>query len=124
MSSWIRPEAQELAATQAINRVRTMIDNNRFFRNTSCYYFPCHPSEEDQDFNCLFCYCPLYFISDCGGRPILRGQFKDCSNCDKPHRPGGYEHVIRRLKRYFKETQNEPKDDDWTLQGLNQHGAF
>ncbi len=84
-----------------------MSGNYRFFRNTNCYYFPCHQSEDDKDFNCLFCYCPLYFFTDCGGRPVMRGKVKDCSDCDKPHRSGGYEHVIGRLRRYFEETQAE-----------------
>ncbi len=33
----------------------------------------------------------------------MREKVKDCSNCDKPHRHGGYEHVIARLTRYFEE---------------------
>jgi Zn-finger protein len=78
-----------------------------YFRNTNCHYFPCHRSENEKYLNCLFCYCPLYFFEDCGGHPVTRGKIKDCSNCDKPHRPGGYEYVMGRLARYFEETKNE-----------------
>ena len=39
-----------------------------FFTNTACEYFPCHPVPEGTEFNCLFCYCPLYVLGrDCGG---------------------------------------------------------
>ena len=91
-----------------------MIHNSRFFSNTDCYYFPCHQSENDKGFNCLFCYCPLYFFSDCGGHPVVRDRVKDCSNCNKPHQPGGYEHVIARLTRYFEEVQSaqSPSETD------------
>lgn len=35
-----------------------MENSHRFFENRECKYFPCHKGLED--FNCLFCYCPLY----------------------------------------------------------------
>ena len=30
-----------------------------FFQNRECEYFPCHKTSRPEDFNCLFCYCPL-----------------------------------------------------------------
>ena len=40
-----------------------------FFQNRACEYFPCHKGVADEDFNCLFCYCPLYLLGDeCGGK--------------------------------------------------------
>lgn len=41
----------------------------KFYQNNQCEYFPCHNIEksEEKDFNCLFCYYPLYLIEDCGG---------------------------------------------------------
>ena len=30
-----------------------------FFQNRDCEYFPCHATKHPEDFNCLFCYCPL-----------------------------------------------------------------
>lgn len=40
-----------------------------FFQNRACEYFPCHKGVADEDFNCLFCYCPLYLLGDeCGAR--------------------------------------------------------
>ena len=85
-----------------------MNGNYRFFRNENCHYFPCHATKNDQEFSCQFCYCPLYLFPDCGGNPVQRGQVKDCSLCDKPHRPDGYDHVVARLGRYFEELCAEP----------------
>lgn len=34
-----------------------------FFQNRACEYFPCHKGVADEDFNCLFCYCPLYLLA-------------------------------------------------------------
>ena len=39
-----------------------------YYKNTACSYFPCHKVDNDEDFNCMFCYCPLYALGDkCGG---------------------------------------------------------
>ena len=39
-----------------------------FFRNQECEFFPCHKTDDPDNFNCLFCYCPLYALKDkCGG---------------------------------------------------------
>jgi Zn-finger protein len=35
---------------------------------------------------CIYCYCPLYPIRQCGGNfTLLENGIKDCSNCIKPH---------------------------------------
>ena len=62
------------------------MDNSfRFFRNTACAYFPCHETADPERFNCLFCYCPLYFTPRCGGDGvILPSGVKDCSGCLVP----------------------------------------
>ncbi|NJB68474.1 Zn-finger protein [Desulfobaculum xiamenense] len=73
----------------------------RFFRNTDCAYFPCHAKADPDSFNCLFCFCPLYFLEDCGGNPTDLHGIKDCSNCTLPHSPNGYDHIIARLKVEF-----------------------
>ena len=42
--------------------------NYQFFQNRDCEFFPCHQGVRKEDFNCLFCYCPLYALGeDCGG---------------------------------------------------------
>ena len=40
-----------------------------WFQNRDCEYFPCHDDVREEEFNCLFCYCPLYRSKDCGWRP-------------------------------------------------------
>ena len=70
-------------------------NDHSFFQNKDCQYFPCHKTDRD-DFNCLFCYCPLYALGDgCGGnfRYTEKG-IKDCTNCLIPHSPGGYDYVL------------------------------
>ena len=45
-----------------------MSENYKFFQNNKCEYFPCHKGIPEEDFNCLFCYCPLYTLGkNCGG---------------------------------------------------------
>ncbi len=87
-------------------------ENYKHVQNTACEYFPCHkgPGHEAVDaalspgaFNCLFCYCPLYFLKDCGGNPGWQDLVKDCTGCSLPHAPGGYEKVMARLKLAFDE---------------------
>ncbi len=71
---------------------------HRFFCNVQCEYFPCHQGVAPEEFNCLFCFCPLYFLPACGGDFVLRQGLKDCTGCIRPHRPGGYEEIIARLR--------------------------
>ena len=71
----------------------------QFFQNQACEYFPCHKGVDDKDFNCLFCYCPLYALGDrCGGnfRYTVSG-VKDCTNCSFPHRRENYRAVLKRF---------------------------
>lgn len=71
-----------------------------FFENRSCQYFPCHKGLKD--FNCLFCYCPMYLREHCLGNPQYIGQngkrIKNCMNCTFPHRPENYDQIIVFLK--------------------------
>lgn len=70
------------------------------FTNRDCEFFPCHPVGETEweNFNCLFCYCPLYALGErCGGDfTYLPGGVKDCSRCVFPHRPENYGRVTAR----------------------------
>jgi len=75
-----------------------------YFENRSCMYYPCHNSEH---INCLFCYCPLYRLSDCPGEyEIIEapgGKIKTCVNCTFPHDKANYGRIITLLKenKYF-----------------------
>ncbi len=59
-----------------------------YFSHKKCEYFPCHRGADPEDFNCLFCYCPLYALGDkCGGNFKYNEKgFKDCTNCQLPHK--------------------------------------
>ena len=43
-----------------------------WFQNRECEYFPCHKGVREEEFNCLFCYCPLYRHPNCRGSFVLR----------------------------------------------------
>lgn len=75
-----------------------MENSYKYFSNKSCQYYPCHSTKNSDEFNCLFCYCPLYRIEDCGGNyTILKNGIKDCSNCMIPHSANGYNYIISKL---------------------------
>ena len=81
-----------------------MENSSRFFRNTACAYFPCHPNADPETLNCLFCYCPLYFLPECLGAPRRTATgVKDCSLCPVPHQPEMYDHIIRKLSSAIRE---------------------
>ena len=62
--------------------------DSSFFTNHACPYLPCHEGVELKEFNCLFCYCPLYALGDrCGGDfAYTASGIKDCTNCTRLHR--------------------------------------
>ena len=66
-----------------------------FFSNKECEYFPCHAGADPENFNCLFCYCPLYALGDkCGGNfRMTETGIKDCTNCQLPHKAQNYGYV-------------------------------
>lgn len=73
----------------------------RFFENRDCKYFPCHKGLTE--FNCLFCYCPLYTRQHCPGTPeyITKPDgrvIKNCSGCTFPHQPESYDIMMQFLK--------------------------
>lgn len=71
--------------------------NYRFYQNRQCEYFPCHPIDNPDNFSCQFCFCPLYFLEDCGGNyAVLDNGVKDCSDCLRPHI--NYDAIINKLK--------------------------
>ncbi len=74
--------------------------DHRYFANTDCEYFPCHPDADKENFNCLFCYCPLYVLgAECGGDfRILENSIKDCSGCLFPHRRESYDGITARFR--------------------------
>lgn len=85
-------------------RAEDMKNSFNFFQNKDCEFFPCHRVENEDSFNCLFCYCPLYFDEHCIGDPkyVVNGngqRIRDCSDCEKVHDPAFYQCMMDRLKR-------------------------
>ncbi len=70
-----------------------------FFQNRECEYFPCHKTSKPEDFNCLFCYCPLYALGEnCGGNYSYSSSgVKVCTKCLFPHVRKNYGKVIERF---------------------------
>lgn len=75
--------------------------NFKFFSHRECEYFPCHSIKDEEAFNCLFCYCPLYALGEgCGGNfKYGENNIKDCTDCLIPHSPGGYDYIIERFSK-------------------------
>ena len=71
-----------------------------FFQNRDCGSFPCHEGVAEEDFNCLFCYCPLYTLGKrCGGRfSYTENGVKSCKNCGVPHQRENYGRIISRFE--------------------------
>ena len=44
-----------------------MTNHYKYFSHKECEFFPCHKESDGENFNCLFCFCPLYLVKDCGG---------------------------------------------------------
>ena len=78
-----------------------MKNSYRFFANKECQYFPCH--EGLTDFNCLFCYCPLYRLEHCPGKPKYFEKdgitITVCTDCTFPHKLENYDTIIELLKK-------------------------
>lgn len=76
------------------------MDHYKFFQNRECEYFPCHKNVDKKEFNCLFCFCPLYALGDqCEGNfTYTQGGVKDCSGCAVPHRQKNYDVILEKLE--------------------------
>ena len=75
-----------------------MAERYSFFQHRECEYFPCHQTDDPENFNCLFCYCPLYALGrGCGGNfRYTESGVKDCTNCRVPHERDNYRKIISR----------------------------
>lgn len=84
----------------------------KFFRNDKCKYFPCHKGIDPEEFNCLFCYCPLNSLIDCGGHyRVTSDGKKDCSLCTYPHEAKNYGQVVSKVKRLL-DKRKFPEDGE------------
>lgn len=83
-----------------------------FIQNKACKYFPCHKVSGTEYFNCLFCYCPLYFLEDCGGNKKYYDGVKDCSACLIPHGMNGYDTINKRIIEENKRRKAAVKNEE------------
>ena len=74
-------------------------ESYKFFQHRECEFFPCHKTEDEENFNCLFCYCPLYALGEnCGGNfKYTQDGIKDCSDCLVPHKKKNYEYIMNKF---------------------------
>lgn len=81
-----------------------MAEEYKFFSHTKCEFFPCHKTDRPEDFNCLFCYCPLYALGkDCGGNyRYTEDGIKDCSLCTLPHQRKNYDYIMGKFQEIVK----------------------
>ena len=75
------------------------MEHYRYYQNKECEYFPCHKGADCDNFNCLFCYCPLYALGEnCGGNFTYTDKgYKDCSSCLVPHKAENYKKIVDRF---------------------------
>ena len=81
----------------------------KYFENKECEYFPCHKGANSDNFNCLFCYCPLYALGEeCGGNTTyLENGVKECSNCTFPHNKDNYNKIMEKLGKVVEITKKQ-----------------
>jgi len=73
--------------------------NQNFFKILNANISLVNKTNDRENFNCLFCYCPLYMLKgDCGGNFIKNHGIKDCTNCLVPHSKGSYERIMTKIK--------------------------
>ena len=114
----IRRADPEAAVTIATSRTQVSAIRNQLGENIGISVEPCRRDTfpaialvtayltdvqgvDPEDFNCLFCYCPLYALGeDCGGGfRMLESGVKDCSGCALPHRRENYGKITGAFQR-------------------------
>ena len=86
-----------------------MGENYKFFNHKDCEFFPCHKTNKQEEFNCLFCYCPLYALGEnCGGNFKYTDKgIKDCSSCILPHKKDNYNYIMSKFQDLVKITSKK-----------------
>ena len=101
-----------------------------FMQNRECEFFPCHKTSDPDNFNCLFCYCPLYALGkNCGGNfKIIDVCTKDCSDCLVPHVRKGYGYIMKKyseitalVQRQIREAEEAEGRDACEKKLLNEY---
>ena len=86
-----------------------MGENYKFFNHKDCEFFPCHKTNKPEEFNCLFCYCPLYALGEnCGGNFKYTDKgIKNCSSCILPHKKDNYNYIMSKFQDLVKITSKK-----------------
>ncbi len=81
----------------------------KFHAHKECEFFPCHETNDPDNFNCLFCYCPLYAMGrECGGNfAYTENGIKDCSACLIPHKRNNYDYMVNKINEFYKTLQEK-----------------
>ncbi|MCR5195884.1 MAG: cysteine-rich small domain-containing protein [Pseudobutyrivibrio sp.] len=89
------------------------MEHYKFFQNRECEYFPCHKTDHPEDFNCLFCYCPLYCLGDkCGGNfTYTESGIKSCVNCLRPHVRDNYDDINAQFSKIVEVMKSSETQD-------------
>ena len=89
-----------------------------FVCHKECEYFPCHKTNDPDNFNCLFCYCPLYALGDaCGGNfRFTEKGIKDCTNCLLPHVRKNYGYVTGKYSEIMEVAGKNRKENRELIQ--------
>lgn len=80
----------------------------KFFQNKNCPNFPCHQTDDIENFNCLFCYCPLYMLgSECGGNfHFTKNGVKSCKDCAFPHKKENFDKINSMFPKILEKMKN------------------
>ena len=74
-------------------RKEKTMGSSSFFQNKDCEFWgKCHTGIAEEDFSCLFCYCPWFW--DCG----FKNAGLSCPDCTFPHRKEMYANLMQGLK--------------------------
>ena len=100
-----------------------------FVCHKTCEYFPCHKTKDPDNFNCLFCYCPLYALGDaCGGNfRFTEKGVKDCTNCLLPHVRKNYGYVTGKYSEIMEVAGKNRKENRELIQNADRgksHGGL
>ena len=89
-----------------------MSQNYSYFAHKECEYFPCHKGADPENFNCLFCYCPLYALGrNCGGAfQYKENGIKDCTYCLRPHRRENYGDIMKAMGAVLELARRKEED--------------
>jgi len=88
--------------------------NYQFFQNRQCEFFPCHQGVSEEEFNCLFCYCPLYALGKkCGGKFFYNSVGnKVCTGCPIPHKKESFALILSRYDEVMELIRKNDRDEE------------